>query len=170
MLREALFFPIANHLPRLPGSDRLRSILLRLAGVRIAGRVAIWGPIILRPIGKAANLEIGPGSFINTYARFGVPVAKVSIGSNVQIGPFVCFETVSHGLRFVAGQGRGDSHAPIVVEDEVWIGAGAVILGGVTIGRGAVVAAGAVVTANVAPQTIVGGIPARTIREIGEND
>ena len=150
--------------------DKIRPILLKLGGVSISGRVAIWGPIVIRPIGKAANLEIGSGTFINTFARFGIPVERVRIGCNVQIGPFVCFETVSHGLRYVPGVGRGDTHAPIVVEDEVWIGAGAIILAGVTIGRGAVVAAGAVVTANVAAHTIVGGVPARLIRPIDDAD
>jgi acetyltransferase-like isoleucine patch superfamily enzyme len=53
--------------------------------------------------------------------------------------------------------------APVVIEDDVWIGAGAIVLPGVTIGRGAIVGAGAVVTGAVAPFTIVGGVPARMI-------
>ncbi len=53
--------------------------------------------------------------------------------------------------------------APVVIEDDVWIGAGAIVLPGVTIGRGAIVGAGAVVTAAVAPFTVVGGVPARVI-------
>jgi galactoside O-acetyltransferase len=56
--------------------------------------------------------------------------------------------------------------APVVVEDDVWIGAGAIVLPGVTVGHGAIVAAGAVVTSDVAPLTIVGGVPAREIRKI----
>jgi acetyltransferase-like isoleucine patch superfamily enzyme len=59
---------------------------------------------------------------------------------------------------------------PIVVEDEVWIGGGAIITQGVKIGRGAVVAGGAVVTRDVEPGTIVGGVPARFIRKIDESD
>jgi acetyltransferase-like isoleucine patch superfamily enzyme len=54
----------------------------------------------------------------------------------------------------------------IVVEDDVWIGAGAIITDGVTIGHGAVVAAGAVVTSDVPPHTVVGGIPARVLKQI----
>jgi len=64
------------------------------------------------------------------------------------------------------GAGRGGKTQPIVVEDEVWIGAGAIITQGVTIGRGSVVAAGAVVTADVEAQTLVGGVPARLIRRL----
>ena len=55
--------------------------------------------------------------------------------------------------------------APIVLEDDVWIGAGAIVLPGVTVGEGAIVAAGAVVTRNVPPRTIVAGIPASVVRE-----
>ena len=56
--------------------------------------------------------------------------------------------------------------APIVVGDGVWIGSGATLLAGVTVGAGAVVAAGAVVTRDVAPHTVVAGIPARPVREL----
>jgi len=126
----------------------------------------IWGPLVIRPLGGARNIAIGTGTFVNTNARFGVPKERVALGNNVQIGPNVSFETVSHGLVYVPGEGRGDIVKPIVVEDEVWIGAGAIITGGVTIGRGAVVAAGAVVTRDVAPRTVVGGVPAKLIRVI----
>lgn len=103
---------------------------------------------------------------MNTEIRFGVPDEKVIIGKNVQIGPRVMFETVSHGLRYISGKGRGGWAKPIIIEDEVWIGAGAIILQGVTIGHGAVVAAGAVVNKIVEPNTLVGGVPAKLIQEI----
>jgi maltose O-acetyltransferase len=163
-VREFLFLTIANALPRLRACDSVRHILCRWAGMRISGKCLIWGPLVIRPIGGARNIEIGEGSFLNSYTRFGVPCEKVRIGRNVQIGPFVSFETVSHGLEYVPGKGRGDSFAPIHVEDEVWIGAGAIITPGVTIGRGAVVAAGAIVNADVAPRTLVGGVPAKLIK------
>ena len=59
--------------------------------------------------------------------------------------------------------------APVVIEDDVWVGAAAVILPGVTVGRGSIVAAGAVVTKDVAPMTLVGGVPAAPIRAIEED-
>ena len=157
---------MANNLPRSRLADRIRPLLYRCAGIRIIGRCAIWGPLVVRPLGGARNIAIGEGTFLNTYIRFGVPQAPVTIGRNVQIGPNVGFETVSHGLIYQPGVGRGDIVRPIVVEDEVWIGAGAIVLGGVTVGRGAVIAAGAVVGQDVESMTVVGGIPARLIKRI----
>lgn len=163
-MRELLFLTLANNLPRLWICDKLRFILLKAAGLRIEGRCTIWGPFTIRPIGGAKNIEIGKGSFLNTDIRFGVPIDKVTIGRNVQIGPRVMFETKNHGLVYEPNKGRGGWSKPIVVEDEVWIGAGSIITQGVTIGRGAVVAAGAVVTKNVKANTVVGGVPAKFIK------
>jgi acetyltransferase-like isoleucine patch superfamily enzyme len=164
MVRELIFLTLANNLPRLRICDSIRYRLCGLAGMKVEGKCLIWGPMIVRPIGGAQNISIGAGTFINSYARFGVPREQVTIGRNVQVGPYVCFETVSHGLVYEPGKGRGDIIQPIVIEDEVWIGAGAIITGGVTIGRGAVVAAGAVVSRDVAPMTVVGGVPAKFIK------
>lgn len=165
-VRETIFLTLANNLPRLRSSDRVRWLLYRFAGLDIPRRCVIWGPLTVRPLGGARNISIGAGTFVNTNARFGVPIERVRLGNNVQIGPNVSFETVTHGLVYVPGQGRGDIVQPITVADEVWIGAGAIITGGVTIGRGAVVAAGAVVTKDVAPYTVVGGVPAKLIKQI----
>jgi len=62
---------------------------------------------------------------------------------------------------------QGITAQGIIVEDDVWSGSGAIITDGVRVGQGAVVAAGAVVTKDVAPHTVVGGVPARLIRQIG---
>lgn len=163
-MRETVFLTLANALPRLRICDSGRYILLRLAGMNMEGKSLVWGPLIVRPIGGARNITIGSGSFLNSFTRFGVPNARVTIGKDAQIGPFVCFETVSHGLKYQPGKGRRDIFADIVIEDGVWIGAGAIVTQGVTIGTGAVVAAGAVVTRDVAPYTLVGGVPARLLR------
>lgn len=165
-MREFFFITLANHLPRFRIFDRIRDRILTLAGLKIKGRCMIWGPLTIRPIGRAANIEIGNGSFLNTETRFGLHIAKVIIGENVLIGPRVSFETVNHGLKYYENTGRETSSKTIVVEDEVWIGAGVIITQGVTIGRGAVVSAGAVVTKDVEPNTIVGGVPAKFIKNI----
>ncbi len=165
-MREFIFLTLANNLPRLRIFDKVRFIVYRMAGLSIKGGCTIWGPLIIRPIGGAKNIEIGKGSFINTEIRFGVPKDKVVIGANVQVGPRVMFETVNHGLRYIPGKGRGGWTKSIIIEDEVWIEGGEIITQGVTIGRGSVVAAGAVVTKNIEPNTIVGGVPAKFIRKI----
>ncbi len=165
-MKELIFLSLANNLPRLRIFDEVRFVIYRLAGLTIKGKCKIWGPLTIRPIGGAKNIEIGEGTFINTEIRFGVPDDKVIIGRNVLIGPRVMFETVNHGLRYIPGTGRGGWSKSIIVEDEVWIGAGSIITQGITIGRGAVVAAGAVVTKDVGENTVVGGVPAKLIRNI----
>lgn len=111
------------------------------------------------------NMDFGRYIFINHDVVFSTPHG-MKIGDFVMIGPKCLFATVHHSF--------GDWEKPmifqpadvkpIVIEDDVWIGANVTVLGGVTIGRGAVVAAGAVVTKNVEPYSIVGGVPAKHIR------
>ena len=165
--RELVFLTLANHLPRLPWSDRVRWTLYRRAGMRFGGRCVVNGPLTVRPIGGAAHVSIGADSFVNTDVRFAAPpTGPITIGTRAQIGPGVMFETVDHELDPAPGRHREGSAAPIVVGDDVWIGAGAIVLGGVTIGDRSVVAAGAVVTHDVAPGVVVGGIPARVLRTV----
>lgn len=95
----------------------------------------------------------------------------INIGNNVLIGPRVLFRSTNHKFDDphvpIASQG----HLPgvITVSDDVWIGANATILKGVTVGRGAIVAAGAVVTKDVPPLSIVAGVPARLVKWRGES-
>lgn len=165
-MRELIFLTIANHLPRIKLLDYGRFILYKLAGVKISGKALIFGPLIIRPIGCAKNISIGDHTFLNTNIRFGCPEDPVTIGRNCQIGPGVMFETTEHNLTYIPNVGRSRTNRPITVEDEVWIGAGAIILAGVTIGRGAVVGAGAVVTKDVPPMMVVVGVPAKVIKQI----
>lgn len=92
----------------------------------------------------------------------------ITIGDRVYTAPLVQILAVNHvyhdSTRPMCEQGI--TAAGIVIEDDVWIGAGAIITDGVHIGRGAVVAAGAVVTADVPPHTVVGGVPARVLKPI----
>ena len=166
ILRESLFLAVGNWLPRTRTSDRVRRYFYRLAGLHIGPSTTIWGPLTLRPLGSAGNVIIGAGVFVNTDLRIGAN-GRITIGDRVAIGPRVSLETSSHGLVYRPGEGRGTSRAPIVVEDEVWIGAGVIVTPGVKIGRGAVVAAGAVVTTDIEPMSLYGGVPARRLRALG---
>ena len=91
---------------------------------------------------------------------------EVHIGHHVMIGPAVQIYTAAHPLKAEPrSQGR-EVAKPIVIEDNVWIGGGAILLPGVRVGRNAVVGAGAVVPRNIPANTVVAGNPARVIREI----
>lgn len=94
--------------------------------------------------------------------------APVTIGNRVLVGPDVCICTGTHPTDWQGRQGAsGTSFAhPIHIEDHCWIGARAVIMPGVRIGRGSTVAAGAVVTSDVEPECLVGGVPAKLIRRL----
>jgi maltose O-acetyltransferase len=82
------------------------------------------------------------------------------------IGPSVQIYTAAHDLQAETRNQGWETAKPVVIEENVWIGGGAILLPGVTIGRNAVVGAGAVVSRNVPANTVVAGNPARVIREI----
>lgn len=92
---------------------------------------------------------------------------SITIGNYVHTGINVAMIAFNHGFytREEPIKEQDYMDAPIVIEDDVWIGAGSTILSGVTIGRGAIIAAGAVVNKDVPPYTIVGGVPAKIIKE-----
>ena len=110
------------------------------------------------------NIHVGD-NFHADYNCTMLDVAEIRIGHNCLIGPDVGIYTAGHRLqpegRVLDGYGM-----PITIGNDVWIGGHSTILPGVTIGDGAVVAAGSVVTKDVAPRTLVGGNPARLIKNI----
>ena len=114
-----------------------------------------------------AGIRIGKDSLIG---EFNVLRGQggIEIGDRVYTSPLVQIAAVNHVFSDPARPfvEQGITAQGIVVEDDVWIGAGAVITDGVRVGRGAVVAAGAVVTKDVAPHTVVAGVPARVVKEI----
>ena len=111
-------------------------------------------------INKNATLELGSG-FINTGANI-TCFEKIKIGDNVAIAPNVTIrDSDGHKLN-VPGHKICE---PVEIGNHVWIGMNATILKGVTIGDSAIIAAGAVVTKDVAPKTLVGGVPAKVIKE-----
>lgn len=106
----------------------------------------------------------GRNVFVNQGCTF-MDGGGISIGDNVMIAPKVSLITGGHPLP-LAERRAYTATAPIVIEDDVWIGAAAVVTQGVTIGAGSVVAAGAVVTRDVPAGTVVAGVPARVIKSI----
>lgn len=114
-----------------------------------------------------AYIRIGEDSLIGEYNVLRGQ-GGITIGDRVYTAPMVQMLAVNHVYddpnRPMIDQGI--TAEGIVIEDDVWIGSGAILTDGITIGKGAVVAAGAVVTKDVSPHTVVGGIPARVIKEI----
>lgn len=111
------------------------------------------------------NIEIGSDVFINRGVYIVAPMS-VQIGDNVLIGPYVVINSGMHHYENPAVPIREQGHKelPVIIEDDVWIGAHAMILPGITIGRGAIIGAGSVVTKNVPAFAVVGGVPARLIK------
>lgn len=111
------------------------------------------------------RVSIGSNVFINSDLLV-IGSGKVTIGSHVLIGPGARFYTVNHSVDIQLRRAGWEIGLPITLEDDVWLGGSVIVCPGVTIGKGAVVGAGAVVTKDVPPGVVVGGNPARIIREI----
>lgn len=140
--------------------DEIRELLAQLTGQPIPATVRVFPPLYA-DFGK--NIHLGEEVFINDCCHF-QDHGGITLGDGCQIGHGVVFATLNHGL---APKDRKTTYpAPIVLGRNVWVGANATILQGVTIGDNAVVAAGAVVTKDVAANTVVGGVPARLIHVI----
>ena len=114
------------------------------------------------------NIFIGD-DFTGNFNLTILDIREVYIGNHVMIGPNTLITTVGHPLSPKARRGYMAKAAPVRIGNDVWIGGNVTILPGVTIGNNVVVAAGAVVTKDVPDNSLVGGVPARIIREI-END
>ena len=123
------------------------------------------------------NIIVGKNCFIN-YNAILMDVAPITLEDGVMIGANVTLATPVHPYlgdeRIIKDYPDGfhdlEYAKPITIKKNCWISSGAIISGGVTVGENSIVAAGAVVTKDVPPNTIVGGVPARVIRSIDEND
>lgn len=119
---------------------------------------------------KSATIVLGRRCGVGRYTEISAQDSQVTIGDDVRIAGHVWIGTSNHVFadpdRSIATQGA--VQLPVFIEDDVWIGEKATVLPGVTIGRGSVVAAGAVVTRDVPPYSVVGGVPARLIKRRAE--
>jgi acetyltransferase-like isoleucine patch superfamily enzyme len=140
--------------------EEIISLMSELTGKQIDDSFGLFPPFNT-DCGK--NLTIGKRVFINSGCKF-QDQGGISIGDDVLIGHNVVIATLNHSFD---PEHRGDLEPrPVKIGNKVWIGANATILPGVTIGDGAIIAAGAVVTKDVAPRNMVGGVPARFIKRI----
>ena len=151
-----------NHLT-FKDADEIRALFSQLIGKKVDESF-----LLVPPFYTAGGDEICVGRhvFVNQNCTF-YDLGGLDIADDVMIGPNVSIITAGHPLepwqRRAATIGK-----PIVIERGVWIAAGAIIIGGVTVGEHSVVAAGSVVTKDVPTNTLVGGNPARVIRSIGD--
>lgn len=166
--------------------SRYRNIYYRALGVNMTGYVWLqaiqiprnWPDIVLEtrvgldqgvillcsgPI-TGEKLVIRFGTYVNRYTMFDAH-EHLEIGRHCMIGPHCYFTDADHGIASSIPVGQQPMKtAPLVIEDDVWIGAGVIVLSGVRIGRGAVIGAGSVVTADIPPNVIAAGVPARVMR------
>jgi len=143
---------------------KIRSLLWKFLLKSVGKNVIIKGSC---KFAHPYNIEIGNNVYISAGVKFlNTEKAGISIGDFVIIGPNAIFLTtkliysnwkipISYGSKL---------HHPITVGNDVWFGANSIILPGVYIGRGAIIGAGAVVTKDVPPFTVVGGVPAKFIQ------
>lgn len=142
--------------------EELNRLLSKLVGYEVDKSVRVFPPIYSD---FGSNIKIGKNVVINNACCF-QDQGGITIGDGTLIGHQVVLATINHEL---SPSRRGDmTFAPIVIGKNVWVGAHATILQGVNIGDGAVIAAGAVVTKDVPANTVVGGVPAKTIKIITE--
>ncbi|MGE3978194.1 MAG: sugar O-acetyltransferase [Nitrospira sp.] len=139
-----------------------RMVLLR----RLCGSVGD-GTIIRSPFAcdYGYNIRLGRNAFINFNCIF-LDCAPIEIGDNLQMGPAVQVYTAAHPLEADVRRAGLEYACPIRIGNNVWIGGGAIILPGVTIGEHSVIGAGSVVVHDVPAAKVVAGNPARILRDI----
>lgn len=142
----------------------LRALFSQLIGKPVDETFGLFPPFYT-DCGK--NIHVGKNVFINMGCKF-QDQGGIFIGDGALIGHNVVLATINHAIS--PNDRSSMIPAPIHIGKNVWIGSNATILPGVTIGNGAIVAAGAVVTKDVPENTIVGGVPAKVIRTIREEE
>lgn len=133
--------------------------------VELAERVRLYNDTCIQT-GEGGSLKIGMDTCIQPRCQFSAYKAAIEIGCGVQIAPNCAFYPYTHGIapnepiRKQPLQTKGG----IIIEDDVWLGFGAIVLDGVRIGKGAVIGAGAVVTQDIPDGAIAVGVPARVVK------
>ncbi len=144
-------------------ADKVRALFSELIGKTVDESFCLIPPFYAT---GGAGLVVGRNVFINQNCTI-YDLGGVEIGDDVMIGPNVSLITSGHPIE-PSQRRAGVTAKPIVIGRNVWIAAGVIVIGGVTIGENSVVAAGSIVTRDVPANTLVGGNPARIIRSIAE--
>lgn len=142
------------------------SQLLRYpSNITLGGSVIVKSGAHLCPCNDQAYISVGDRTTIG-FHTFVYASARINIGSDCMIAPFVYIVDSNHSIeRALLMNQQPNTAQAIHIANDVWIGAHAVVLAGVNVGEGAVIASGSVVTEDVDPYTIVGGVPAKRIGE-----
>jgi maltose O-acetyltransferase len=148
---------------RTPIADAIsrRELLIELFG-RVGADVEVRSPVF---VDYGTNVSLGTSVFVNYGCQF-ADVARITLGDAVQVGPNVQLLTPTHPLEPQRRRDRWETAAPIAIGDNVWIGGGAIVCPGITIGADTVVGAGAVVTKDLPGGVLAVGNPARVVREL----
>ena len=160
-LKRAMAITAALNRLTYDDMDRIRAVFSDLIGKPVDDSFALIPPFYTE---SGVHIRVGRNVFVNQNCTF-YDLGGLDIGDDVMIGPNVSLITSGHPIES-SRRRDGVVARPIVIERNVWIAAGATIIGGVTIGENSVVAAGAVVTKDVPANCLVGGNPARVIRSI----
>lgn len=160
---------LLSPLPIYVGS-RLRMEVLRRVGFRLGPGTMFFGMPVLTGIGNIyERLTMGRECLVSWGCYFDLQ-GPIRVGDRVGFSPQISVLTSSHEIGSPYNR-VGQLHAlQVTIEDGVWLGARCTIMPGVTIHRGAVVAAGAVVTKDVPANSVVGGVPAKVIRELNGHE
>ncbi|MGX7873926.1 sugar O-acetyltransferase [Mesorhizobium sp. ORM6] len=144
-------------------ADEVRALFSDLIGKKVDDSFLLIPPFYAT---GGADIRVGRNVFVNQNCTF-YDLGGLDIADDVMIGPNVSLITSGHPLE-PARRRAFTTAKPIVIERNVWIAAGATVIGGVTVGENSVIAAGAVVTRDVPPNMLVGGNPAKVIRPIAD--
>ena len=159
-LRARELMDAYNGASALPEAER-RRLLEELLG-------SVGEGVTIRPplhVDYGRHLLVGAGTFAN-FGLVALDCSHIIIGEDVQIGPNVQLLTPTHPLDPVTRREGWESAYPITIGDNVWLGGGVIVLGGVAIGQDTVVGAGSVVTQNLPCGVVAVGSPARVVRSL----
>jgi acetyltransferase-like isoleucine patch superfamily enzyme len=139
----------------------VRAAFGRLTGIKVDDTFRLMLPFYTN---YGCNMSFGRNVFIN-YCCYFYDIGGITIEDDVMIGPRVNLVTGGHPLE-PAERAHALTYEPITIRKNVWIGAAATIIAGVTVGENSVVAAGAVVAKDVEPNCLVAGVPARVVKRL----